>query len=160
VKIVLNAWEFKAAVDTAIARMTASIDAGITDISRQRRDYQERLKIDVQGACGEIAVAKAIGKYWAPSVNTFHTEPDIAPDIEVRHTDRVDGSLIVRPNDDPDRWYFLVTGTAPEFQIVGYIKGSAARQPAWESDPGVHRPAWFVPQTALTPLQADREATA
>ena len=159
-KVTLDAYEYKWAVDVGIARMVTSINSGITDITPNRRDFQERLKIDVQGACGELAVAKGIGKFWSPTVGTFHTEPDIQPDIEVRHTDRADGSLIVRPNDNPDRWYFLVTGTAPEFQIVGYIKGSAARQPAWERDPGGHRPAWFVPQTALIPLQADREATA
>ena len=151
--VTLTPWEYKACVDLATARMSVSIEKGIKDITPTERDYNERLLKDISGACGELAVAKAINRYWAPSVNTFHNKPDIEPNIEVRSTARAENCLIVRDNDPEDRYYFLVIGEPPTFQILGYMKGSDAKRDEWRRNPHGHRPAWFVPQEALTPIK-------
>ena len=152
VEVVLTAWAYKHCVDVATTRMSVSIGNNIADITPFERTYNERLMIDIQGVCGELAVAKAINRYWQPSVNTFHGVPDIAPDIEVRCTDKPDNCLVVRDNDPDDRWYFLVIGVPPKFDVKGYIRGSDAKEDQWKRNPGGHRPAWFVPQSQLRPV--------
>jgi hypothetical protein len=147
--VTLDPWEFKACVDVANIRMAVSNDSNLNHASTYQRDHLTRIQQEILGACGEMAVCKHLGLFWTPSVNTFHHEPDIPPDIEVRSTDRLDGSLIVRDNDPPDRRYFLVTGKPPSLLVVGFISGHEARKDEWVRDPHGHRPAWFVPQHAL-----------
>ena len=86
-------------------------------------------------------------------MNTFHSIADVGRNVEVRCTDLADGCLIVRANDAPERWYVLVTGKPPTFTVRGYIRGADARRPEYMRDPHGHRPAWFVPQSHLTPLR-------
>lgn len=157
--VTLTPWEYKAAVDLAVTRMAVSIDQGTKDITHEDRDWFDRLKVDVLGACGEVAVAKLTNKFWSPSVNVMHRVADVGHDIEVRSTDRQNGSLIVRPNDDPCRWYFLVTGGPPVLTVCGYIKGEDAQKEEWVRNPHGHRKAWFVPQSALTPIPERYELT-
>lgn len=152
-KVSLTAWEYKQCVDVATTRMSVSIANKITDINHEQRNYNKRLLVDILGACGEVAVAKAINRYWAPSVNTFHTIPDIAPNIEVRTTTNTSGSLIVRDNDPDDRYYFLVVGEPPNLEILGWIKGGEAKKESWKRNPHGHRASYFVPQNALTALK-------
>jgi hypothetical protein len=144
------AWfEFKWCVDVANARMAVSNEKSMNHASTYERDHLERMTQEITGACAEAIVAKFLGKWWSPSVNTFHTVADITPNIEVRGTRRLDGCLPVRDNDPDDRWYFLAVGTPPKMTIAGYIRGSDAKQPQWLRNPGGHRPVFLVPQDAL-----------
>lgn len=103
----------------------------------------------VEGALGEVAVAKVLGRYWSPSCNVFRA-PDIGRNIGVRTRSKHTYDLIVRPDDDPDCYYVLVTGIAPEYRVHGYMRGHEARRDAWWKDYGDKQlPAWFVPQSAL-----------
>ncbi len=149
VEITLDPWEFKHCVDVANIRMAISNERDLNHASTYVRGYVERIKQETLGACGEMAVCKVIGKFWKPSVNTFHNIADIEPDIEVRSTDRQDGCLIVRDNDPDERWYFLVIGEPPNVTVVGYIRGADARQERWLRNPNDFRKAYFVPQSAL-----------
>lgn len=105
----------------------------------------------VEGACGEIAAAKAINRYWCPSVNTFGAA-DLDLTIQVRTRSRHDYDLIIRPEDNPDHCYVLVTGKAPRFTVRGYRIGHAARRDVWQQSHGGRPPAWFVPQADLWPI--------
>lgn len=82
--ILLNAWEYKAAVDLANARMSASNAAGHNHASTYSRTHNERITEEIIGACGEMALCKAMNWFWSPSVNTFHGIPDVGADVEVR----------------------------------------------------------------------------
>jgi len=111
-------------------------------------------QIDIEAACAEMAAAKALNLYWSGSVNTFKL-PDVGEGVEglqVRHTDRDGGCLIVRPEDKGHERFLLVTGQAPLFVLRGWLRGDDARQDAFWRDPNGHRPAWFVPQSALRPV--------
>lgn len=158
-KVTLTEWEYRHCVDVAAMRMSVSISSGIADINHRERDYNERLLVDVNGVCGEMAVAKAINRFWQPSVNTFHGVPDILPNIEVRSTEKSSGCLIVRDNDPDDRYYFLVTGKPPVFLVHGYMLGAEAKKDEWLRNPHGHRPAWFVPQPNLNRLSEAKEKT-
>jgi hypothetical protein len=102
----------------------------------------------VEGACGEVAVAKVLGRFWSPTVNVFNA-PDIGRTIGVRTRSRHDYDLNIRPNDKPQHAYVLVTGRAPNFIVRGYIIGADARRGKWLRDYGGRPPAWFVPQASL-----------
>lgn len=148
-EVTLTVREYAAAVDVAMQRMAASTEAGHNHASTYQRTWLKRLEEETVGACGELAYCKGIGRFWSPTVNTFHETADVGSNVEVRATTREDGSLIIRSNDSPDRWYALVTGTPPLMTIRGRIKGSDARRPEFQRDPHGHRQAWFVPQSAL-----------
>ena len=141
--------EWKWCVDVANIRMFTSTDKNLNHASTYERDYLERINQEITGACAELIVARYLGVYWVPSVNTFHKTPDIEPNIEVRSTVRMNGRLPVRKNDADDRWYFLVIGRPPTMTIAGYIQGGAAKRDEWWDDPNDYRPSWFVPQSAL-----------
>lgn len=113
--------------------------------------------IHIEGACGELAVAKAMGRYWNGGVDTFKG-PDVpgqAADtgsIQVRTRSNRDYDLIVRPNDADQDVFILVTGRAPEFEVHGWIRGREAKQEMWLRTYGDRPPAYFVPQAALQRL--------
>lgn len=102
---------------------------------------------DIEGACAEMAFAKATGMYWGGTVNTFKL-PDVAG-IQIRHTEYDNGHLIVREDDKDDEMFVLVTGKAPHFTVRGCLLGADAKRPEYFRGEGY--PAWFVPQSALEP---------
>lgn len=155
--VTLLPWEFKFCVDVANQRMAISNEKALNHASTYDRSHLKRIEEEVIGACAEMVVAKYLGKFWSPSVNTFHKVPDIEPNIEVRGTAEPDNSLIVRDNDADDRWYILVIGKPPTMTVMGCIQGAEAKQDRWLRNPNGHRRAWFVPQSALrTPRNDDR----
>ena len=103
-------------------------------------------------SCGpELAVAKWTGEYWRGPEPYDPLAADVGRDIQVRSTDRANGCLICHQCDADEHRFFLVVGTMPAFRVVGHILGRDAKRPDhWRTD--VSRPAFFVPQYALTAL--------
>jgi hypothetical protein len=112
----------------------------------------------VEGAAGELAVAKLLNRYWSGSINTFKSGGDVGA-VQVRTRSRHDYQLIVRDEDRDADWFVLVTGQAPTFHVHGFIRGGDAKRPEWRHDHGGHAPAYFIPQPALRSFPA-REAVA
>jgi hypothetical protein len=108
--------------------------------------------LNIEGAAGEMAVAKILDLYWGMPVNTFKRGGDVGH-IQVRTRSRHHSELIVRPGDRDDDVFVLVTGRSPHFQVHGYIAGGQAKQRCWLHGYGGRPPAYFVPQSALHPLQ-------
>lgn len=105
-------------------------------------------RTDVEGACAEVAVAKLLNKFWCGGVGTFKN-PDVG-NYQVRWTHREDGCLIVRPTDADHEYFILVTGTIPNYKVIGWIKGALAKKEIWKRGPNGRPAAYFVPQSALT----------
>ena len=74
--------------------------------------------IQVEGACGEMASAKAQGLYWDGSVNTFKDGDDICG-CQVRTRSKSHYELIIRKDDNPQAIFNLVTGLCPNYNVVG-----------------------------------------
>jgi len=108
--------------------------------------------VDVEAAAAELAAAKALGRYWSPADDPSEDrEGDLGDGLQVRHTKRANGCLICHQRDADEHRFFLVVGSMPAFRVVGHILGRDAKKPEWwRTD--VHRPAFFVPQYALTAL--------
>lgn len=149
--VTLDPWQYKFCVGVAADRMATSNTAGWNHASTYERDYLERTREEIIGACGEMAAALALNVFWSPSVNTFHAVSDLPGNVEVRSTPKTTGrvSLIIRDNDPDDRVYVLVVGVPPTLDVVGWYIGADAKQPHYLSDPGEKRPAWFVPRAEL-----------
>lgn len=122
-------------------------------------DEEALIKLDIEGAAGELAVAKAVNRYWHGSVNAPKSAPDVGTNIQVRATKHRNGSLIITKTDNDDQIYFLVIGEMPNYDVVGYIKGSDGKQEQFVRAPANRPPAFFVPQSALTRLDGRKGST-
>jgi hypothetical protein len=150
VKVRLSIEEFQAAVLVAVARHKESRIRGYQHTAGfEPASYSA----EIEGACAEMAVAKAVDRYWDMSVGRIGGSRDgDVGQLEIRQTDRADGSLIVRPGDNPARPFVLVTGRNGRYTVHGWITGQEARRPEWVREPNGRPKAWFVPQQALRPL--------
>lgn len=121
-------------------------EAGATDLVRH-----------MNGALGELALAKALGVYWGGSSADFGKDGDVAR-FEVRTTSHERGSLIAYPNDPPGRLLVLVVLGPTWARIAGYISAGNARLVGSPPPPRMVRPGspqqWWVAQERLTPIGA------
>ena len=150
----LSWWEF-------IQGATAGIYRRVLALQNKRGDrygapaltYWET---DIESACAEMALAKALGLYWQSVV----THPEVLEgDVgswQVRWTKRPDGRLILHEADRNDQRYTLIVGQSPVFDIVGWILGKDGKQPQYWFE-GDGRPAFFVPRSALHPIMRQLE---
>lgn len=106
----------------------------------------------VEGACGEMAVSKVLGLYWSASVDTYRSRADVGS-YQVRTRLKPQYQLYVRPSDPDGAPFFLARGRAPNFEIIGWIRGHAAKREEWLHEHGGPPAAYFVPDEALTPIE-------
>lgn len=105
----------------------------------------------IEGCCGELAVAKHFGLFWDASVGVL-AAADVGPfQVKCNRSRRWD-DLILRTTDKPGYRYISVLGFCPDYYIVGWIEGGDAMVDKWWRDPTGHRPAWFVPRSALNSI--------
>ncbi len=109
--------------------------------------------IHITGAAAELAVAKASGRYWHALATRPSTLPGDVGRMQVRWTSRRDGDLILHPDDGDETPFILVVGAAPTFTLVGWVLGFEGKRSEWWRDPAGGRPAFFVPQAELTPVE-------
>jgi hypothetical protein len=110
------------------------------------------LCMNVQGAIGEIVVAKARNLYFMPTVNTFKAA-DIGNNVQVRLRTKHEWQMIVRDDDDPDHIFVHVTGSGPVYCIRGWAYGKDVMKPEYRQNHGNRIESWFVPEEALKPFQ-------
>jgi hypothetical protein len=140
--------EIEVAVTGGIRRRLRSMQRGLRDSAGFRGDKWE---IDIEGAAAEYAAAKGLGVYWSPKVDTFKAG-DLGPvQIRLGLEDRY--SLIIRPNDHDDDPFLLVVGRIPAFRLVGWVYGRDGKQDLYWKAPNGRPGAWFLPQSALRPIE-------
>lgn len=150
VEVTLDWYELQMAANVGLARQIESLRRGLHDAHGLKDEAGWNLHIE--GAAGEIAFAKAAGKYWGGSVNTFK-DPDLGGRIQIRtRSGGVRNSLIVRPGDDDQDIFVLVIGRSPKFLVAGWMLGQVAKNQAWMQTYGGRPAAYFVPREELWPL--------
>lgn len=154
VAVSISPEEFVRCAAVGMRRFASSSAKGHNHASTYERSFYLRLEEETVGAVGEYAFCKYLGVAWDESVDTYHNVPDVGS-VEVRATRLDVGSLIVRDNDADDRVFVLVTGTPPQVEIRGWIRGGDAKRPEFSRNPNAYRQAWFVPQRALGRLKGD-----
>ena len=103
----------------------------------------------IEGAAGELAVAKATNTYWSGALGDY--DADDVGKLQIRTTHHTEGCLILHPDDADDRPFILVIGSLPSFRLAGWIMGRDGKAAKWWRD-GIARPAYFVPQADLRPM--------
>lgn len=155
-KVTLTLEECKIAYATAIDRQADAMRRGLRGKHGADDDLELSIGLHLTGAAGEIAVAKALGVYWAPSVGTFKA-PDLGSNVQVRTRTNDSHDLIVRSDDSSSDYFVLVIGRLPVFRIVGWILGADAKREQWVQMHGGRPPAYFIPQSELTPINTPME---
>lgn len=127
------------------------------NVEAMRKGCVNRLAINdewsahILGALGEAAFAKATNRYWSGSVNTFKAA-DVGDNIQIRTRSKHSYDLIVRDGDRDDDVYVLVTGGPNDFTLHGWMRCGDAKRPQFKANYGNYGEAYFVPKSALHPM--------
>jgi hypothetical protein len=152
--VTLTISEFSHAVHAANMRVVASASMKLNHATSCDRTILERFRQELVGACGEMAFGKLSGRWFIPSLNTFHVTADAFSDIEVRATDRVNGRLIVRDNDSDARRFVLALVEGDAVRFAGWMTGRDAKQDKWLDNPNGSRESWWVEQWHLNSMDS------
>lgn len=109
----------------------------------------------IEGCLGEMVVAAYLNVYWAGAA---YDTPDVAGWLEVKTRRSHDFELTLHKQSRDDLPFVLVTGANGSYRIHGWIYGRDGKRPEYWKDPSGDsgkrkRPAFFVPQKALLPLE-------
>ena len=109
---------------------------------------------NIEGALAELAVARALGLDFIPTINTFHEIADIGEEIEVRWTKGRRGSLLIGDNDEETRIFVLVTGRSPSYLLPGWAYGTDIKsQGNFVTEYKEKHQLWGMPQERLRPTE-------
>lgn len=154
IMVTLTLEESRAADAIAVSRQKENLAKGREDAHGADPDPRKGLELHVQGARGERAVAKLLGR---PHVKGRLRDRDVGH-YEVRTGARATHRLIVHPHESDDAPFIFVAGplsttsSGMTFEVQGWIVGKKAKQPAFWKDPAGGRAAFFVPREALLPM--------
>lgn len=145
------------ALALSTARMTFSMALALSQKDDTvKANWVRRYCTDLGGVLAEMAVAQWMMFPLTPSLNNFnHADPDIPPDIEVRHTFHPQGCLLVRSKDNFERRYILVTGTGPRLYLIGwdYGYGVVGDNAPWKTNSDGSK-VWKKAPSQLQPLSS------
>ena len=107
--------------------------------------------VDIEAALAELAVAKALGRYWqSPLLDNVASSTDLRG-VNVRHTTLPDGCLILHEADPDAIPFVLVRGVSPHFDVAGWCYGSEGKIAAlWRN---LERPCFMVPASRLRQIE-------
>jgi len=106
-------------------------------------------QIALEGALGEMALAKHLGLFWSKGVLGG---TDVG-DVQVRTTPYSDGRLRAHRKDNDAQRYYLLTGINGVYTAHGWLLGGDCKQEKYWGDLWkTGRPAFWVPQSDLNPL--------
>ncbi len=111
-------------------------------------DGKNDWQLHIEGCLGELALASHLGLFWDGKLHDL-SKGDIGS-IEVRTRSEGWHDLIIHEEDADDARFYLLTGRNGLYEIHGYILGFLAKRSEYWKDPAGGRPAYFVPQNALS----------
>lgn len=142
----------------ALVGVSRNVEALRKGLQNSRPTKDKDWDIHILGALGECAFAKATGRYWSGSVNTFKAGGDIGDIIQIRTRSKHHYDLIVRDDDKDDDLFVLVTGGPHEFVVHGWMRAKDAKREEYRQNYGNYGDAYFVPKTRLLNIQKLAEA--
>lgn len=147
--ITLHWKEIEHAELAARHRNERAMQKGVANAYGLTADDDKNLRLHTQGAAGELAVAKVLGRYW----ECGESKSDVGG-LEVRTMGKAHYGLRVRQADiRADKLCVAVVGQSPTFRIPGWIPARDAERIEWQVDTNDGRPPFYaVPQTELRPI--------
>jgi len=108
---------------------------------------------NIEGAAGEMATAKRLGIYYEPIIGNFEAD-DVGPYQVRTNMSRKYDDTCLRPRDNPDKVYIGVLSFAPDFELIGWIRGADGKRDEWLRPGDPERPpCFYVPRKALLPME-------
>jgi hypothetical protein len=104
---------------------------------------------NIEGACGEMAVAKHLNTYWSGAIGRLR-DADVGPFQVKTNMTRTTQNMCIHKVSEASI-YISVLSFLPVFYIVGWIKGSdiVTRKAEWWHEKVPGRAAYFVPRPAF-----------
>ena len=151
VQIRLTLSELLMACSVGAVRHHESVSSGRRD-ANGFTDRQSGLSVHIEGAAGELAVAHVWNLHFAGHVNTFKGA-DLGERTQVKCRSQHNYELIVRKDDSSDHIFVLVTGSAPNFFVRGWLYGHEAKHKDFLATHGDREAAYFVPHGLLHSME-------
>lgn len=109
---------------------------------------------DIEGAIGELAVAKYLNLFWDGAFGDYLAKD--VDELQVRATSLQSGNLILHQEDGNDDTFILAIIELPAVFLHGWISGTVGK--AEENWRETERPAYFVSREKLHAMQILKEA--
>jgi hypothetical protein len=146
---VLSAIEMMQAAITGALRHHDCAVKGRHDYATEGDSFEATsLARHVNGAGGEIAVAKERDVYWGGHINRFNGQGgDVGKQVQVRTRLKAQWPMIINERDPDDVPFVKVSGLAPHYEVHGWVWGRDGKREEWR-DPSAHW-RFLVPAEAL-----------
>jgi hypothetical protein len=152
--ITLTEEELEQASSEATRRQSANEALGLRGRNGGPSSGAKAYNIHLLGAMGEMAVASYLNlKQYLFLDQKPRRDSDDLPGIDVKTRSRHHYDLIVQKNENPSKKFVLVTIQDDEIAIRGWCYGADAMVEDFWADPARGRPAYFVPQSKLRPIE-------
>lgn len=112
-------------------------------------------EVHIEGAMGEMAVAKALGRFWNGAVGDY-SAADVGR-FQIKTTRHLNGNLLLNRL-DRDGKYILVRGSQGEYEVVGWVDSDDVKAKQWwnERTPA-DRSHWLYPASRMHPISTLRK---
>ncbi len=154
ISFVFTAEERQAAMEEGIRRQSVNEAQRLRGRNGGASFGSKALEIHLLGAAGEVAVASYLGlkEHLFKETNAKRDSDDL-PGIDVKTRSKASYDLIVQRQSDPNRKFVLVTIENRQTLLHGWCYGHEGMKEIYWADPARGRPAYFVPQSALRPME-------
>jgi hypothetical protein len=154
VPFVLTEQERQLAMEEGMRRQRVNEAKGLRGRNRGTWKGDKSLEIHLLGAAGEVAVASYLNlKHELFKETEARRGSDDLPGIDVKTRSKSHYDLIVQKHEDPSKKFVLVTIESQQTLLHGWCYGHEAMNERYWADPARGRPAYFVPQSDLRPME-------
>lgn len=114
------------------------------------KKIHQALSLSIVGMLGEVAVAKALNKYWTGNIGNYKAKD--VDSYQVR-TSAHDSLRVSKRDADNDTFILVVAGNNFTFNVAGWAYGRDVKQDKYWREPVKGRPNYFMPVNDLNPLE-------
>ena len=156
-KVELAWYEILQGATTGVLREVESLRQGIKWGHGYKGTQYDKWGHSISGAIAEMALSKKFGHYFTHSVNNFKGKDIIIYNkpvqVKSQQISKYEKFLTIRPNYNPDDYYFLVIDDTPNFYFYGYIQAKDCQKLGKWTDRGNGRNKfWEIPINNLKPI--------
>lgn len=152
--------ERQAAIEEGHRRQRVNEEKGLRGRNKGAWRGDKALEIHLLGAAGEMAVASYLGlKEHLFKETEAKRGSDDLPGIDVKTRSKHSRDLIVQKRESPEKKFVLVTIEKQRTLIWGWCYGEEAMKDEYWADYAGGRPAYFVPQSELRPMEELQNAS-
>jgi hypothetical protein len=156
IKFVFTPEERRLAMEEGMRRQSVNEAKGLRGRNKGPRFGAKALEVHLLGAAGEMAVASYMGlkEHLYAEKEAKRGSEDLPGGIDVKTRSKSCYDLIVQKHENPSKKFVLVTIENQQTLLHGWCYGNEAMDEKYWADPARGRPAYFVPQSALRPMES------